>query len=110
MLKCVMHAHQVWSLHSSTTSTGGILPLQVAAAAKQQHVVSYLLEKSVEVDAVGQKQKCTALSLAIQGEHVGIATMLMQAGASLALCKEMPGNLQQRMFNIKSFELFQVYA
>ena len=104
----VIHVRQVRSLHSSNIIQGGILPLQVAAAAKQEEVVCYLLEQGAEVDAVGGKDKRTALSLAIQGEHVGVATVLMQAGASLDLCKEMPGNLQQRMFNIKSFELFQV--
>ena len=112
----VIHVRQVRSLHSSNTFQGGILPLQVAAAAARR-VVCYLLEQGAEVDAVGGKDKRTGLSLAIQGEHVGVATVLMQAGASLdsarkclEICSSACSTSRAELFRSVSLSLFRCFV
>ena len=87
------------------------LLLQIAAAKSVESsaaaMVEFLLKKNALPDAVGILEPRTPLAFAISREHSGVIAVLLQHGASLAKCQKMPGNTEQRLFNIKDSDVFK---
>ena len=83
------------------------LLLQIAAAKSTATMVEFLLEKNALPDAVGISDHTTPLAFAISREHSGVVAVLLEHGASMAKCQDMPGNIERRLFNIKDSDVFK---